>query len=311
VSGFVPGIELSHAFYDEVVAPLVEVPHSAALVGWGSEVLGFDTPRSTDHGWGPRLQVFVELDDVPRVRQTIDDALPAVFQGWPTRFGWDDVPVSHHVQVSTLRAWFLGHLGFDPCDGIGVWDWLATPQQVLLEVTEGAVFHDERGDLAAVRKALSWYPDDVWLWMLACQWRRVDQEEPFVGRAAETGDDLGSRIIATRLVREVMRLCFLLERHYAPYSKWLGSAFTRLQASEVLSESLHDALAATDYPAREAALVQSAQRLAGLHTPSASHARWTKASVSFIHDRIACSVPRASSTLALTRCPIRPLSRFP
>ena len=116
--------------------------------------------------------------------------------------------------------------------GCSTRDWLAAPQQLLLEVTAGAVFHDGLEELGAVRETLAWYPDDVWLWLLACQWRRLDQEEPFVGRTAEVGDELGSRILAARLARDLMRLCFLLERRYAPYSKWLGSAFARLDAAE-------------------------------------------------------------------------------
>ncbi len=39
---FLSGIELSRRFYAEAVAPVVGGPHSAALVGPGSEVLGFD-----------------------------------------------------------------------------------------------------------------------------------------------------------------------------------------------------------------------------------------------------------------------------
>ena len=59
---FLPGLELAELFYAEVVAPIVEkalagVPYSAALIGWGSEVQGFDTQRSTDHAWGPRMQL--------------------------------------------------------------------------------------------------------------------------------------------------------------------------------------------------------------------------------------------------------------
>ena len=92
---FIPGRELAQAFYVEVVAPLVaDVPHSAALLGWGSDVVGFDTERSTDHGWGPRLQLFVADDDVADLRSRIDRGLPDEFRGWPTRFGWDEVPVS-------------------------------------------------------------------------------------------------------------------------------------------------------------------------------------------------------------------------
>lgn len=51
---FVPGLELSRHFYVEAVRPLLDeaapgIPHSAARLGSGSEVLGFDTARSADH----------------------------------------------------------------------------------------------------------------------------------------------------------------------------------------------------------------------------------------------------------------------
>ena len=142
---------------------------------------------------------------------------------------------------------------------------MITPQQILLEVTAGAVFHDDPGDLKAAREALAWYPDQVWLWLLACQWRRIDQEEPFVGRTAEVGDEFGSRVVATRLVRDLMRLSFLLERRYAPYSKWLGSAFAKLDSHAEIGRALRDILAAENYDQREAALVSAVEALAARH----------------------------------------------
>jgi len=255
---FLPGLDLARAVYDDVVGPLLGTRrHSAARLGAGSDVLGLDTPRSTDHGWGPRLQVFVEAEAVDEVRALIDEHLPETVRGWPVRFGWDDVPVTHHVEVDTVAGWLTGHLGFDPRQGISTVDWLATPQQLLLEVTAGAVFHDGLGELGPARRALAWYPDDVWLWLIACQWRRIDQEEPFVGRAAEVGDDPGSRLIAARLCRDVMRVCFLLERHYAPYAKWLGSAFARLEAAGDVGPPLGRILDARDDPSRERELASA------------------------------------------------------
>jgi hypothetical protein len=266
VRPFVPGVALARSFYADAIAPLLRgVRHSAALLGSGSDALGFDTERSTDHGWGPRLQVFVEAPRVAGVRQEIEDGLPAEFGGWPTRFGWDDVPVSHHVEVAPLGDWLHGQLAFDPRNGVSVRDWLATPQQRLLELTSGAVFHDDDGELTAARALLAWYPDDVWLWLLACQWRRLDQEEPFVGRTAEVGDELGSRVVAARLVRDLMRLAFLFERRYAPYSKWLGSGFAQLDAAKALGPALLDVLAAQDYATRERALVVVVEELAARH----------------------------------------------
>ncbi len=57
---FNPGVELSGQLYREAVRPLLSwylpgLVHTAALIGHGCDVLGFDTQRSTDHDWGPRL----------------------------------------------------------------------------------------------------------------------------------------------------------------------------------------------------------------------------------------------------------------
>jgi hypothetical protein len=262
---FVPGAELAGAFYREAVGPLVgRWPHAAALLGWGSDVLGYDTARSTDHGWGPRLTVLVNERDVHAAREALDVGLPPTFHGWPVRFGWDAVPVSHHVTVTPLSAWLLEQLGVDASQGMRTLDWLLTPQQRLLGVVAGAVFADQDGELTRVRRALAWYPDDPWRWLLACQWTRIAQEEAFVQRAAEVGDSLGSAVVGARLVRDVMRLALLLARRYRPYDKWLGSAFRELGDDE-LARHLGDALAASTPERREAALAASYSVVARRH----------------------------------------------
>ena len=46
---FIKGLELSELFYEQAVKPILaksfpDLTYSAALIGRGSEVLGFDTP---------------------------------------------------------------------------------------------------------------------------------------------------------------------------------------------------------------------------------------------------------------------------
>ncbi len=94
--------------------------------------------------------------------------------------------------LTTVGEWFTFALGFDPRGAVSDADWLGAPAQLLLEATAGAVFEDATGELTSARERLRWYPDDVWLYLMACQWRRIEQEEPFVGRTGEVGDDLGS-----------------------------------------------------------------------------------------------------------------------
>ena len=282
---FIPGADLAQGLYEDVVRPVLgRTAHAAALLGTGSDVLGFDTPRSTDHGWGPRMHLFVDEEDVADVASRVEHDLPQTYRGWPTRYGWDAVPIQHHVVVRPLGAWLKDHLGIDPREGMRTVDWLVLPQQKALEVTAGRVFHDGTGELTRARSTLAWYPDDVWLWLLACQWRRLHQEEPFVGRTAEVGDELGSRILAARLARDLMRLCLLLDRRYAPYSKWLGSAFARLEVAATLGPHLEAALVAGTFPEREAALVESFQAVALRHN-AAGVTRPVPPEVSVFHGR--------------------------
>ena len=201
--------------------------------------------------------------------------VPPAFEGAPTGgFGRPHVErlppsvrfhANHGLEVRTLEATTWELLAIDPDGPADSLAWLALAEQRLLNLTAGAVFHDDDGRLTALRERLAWFPRDVWLYKLAAQWRRIAEEQAFVGRTGLAGDDLGSRIIAARLARDVIRLAFLIERRYAPYPKWLGTAFARLPCAAVLSPPLERALAASDWRAREAALAESYRLSAELH----------------------------------------------
>jgi Domain of unknown function (DUF4037) len=283
---FIPGLKLSELFYREAVKPIVErafptLRYSAALIGWGSEVLGFDTPTSRDHHWGPRVLLFLTKAAYPKLNKKIvkvlADQLPCEFMGYSTNFSKpepngvrypvkiDRGPVNHLVNVYTTRSFFQARLGFDPAQAITPADWLTFSQQRLLELTRGAVFHDGLGDLEKIRRKLSYFPRDVWLYMLAAQWIRISQEEAFVGRAGDVGDDLGSQIVAVRMVREIIKLTFLMERQYAPYSKWLGTAFSKLEISRRLAPVLLQVLRAESWRSREKWLSKAYSLVARRH----------------------------------------------
>lgn len=252
---FVPGRQLCEAFYHDVIAPLVDAPHAAGLLGTGSDVLGFDTERSTDHDWGPRCTVLLDSGPTAELRSRILKELPDSFHGWPLSIGRAGMPYEPKVAVDTVAAWVRGEVGTDlqPTE-VGLVDWLTIPQQRLLALTSAPLFADSSGRLSALRSTLAWFPDDVWWWLLACQWQRLGQEEAFVQRTSEVGDDLGSRVIASRQVRDCVRLALLVARRYAPYGKWLGTAFAELPDDDGLGARLQGALGATTIENRESEL---------------------------------------------------------
>lgn len=257
------GTELSRAYFEQVVEPLVrrrwpDLPLAAARLGTGSEVLGLDDAMSRDHDWGLRLNLLVPDDLVTAVDAHLGEHLPESFAGHPTRFAttWDPV-VHHRVQVETARDLGVSRLGVDPTTELTVADWLSLTGQAVLEVTAGEVFADGAGELDGIRQRLEWYPDDVWRHVVATDWARLAQELPFVGRTGERGDALGSRVLAARLAGIAQHLGHLLERRWPPYAKWLGTSFARLPRASAAFGPLEAALAANHWRERESGLVDA------------------------------------------------------
>lgn len=168
------GIALARSYFKQLVAPTIrrhlpEMRYAAARVGSGSEVLGLDDEMSRDHDWGLRLQLFVSDSDVAQLRSTLEHHLPAEFAGHPLRFGFSaDPAVRLRIDVDSVDALITQHLGFDPRRQASALDWLSLSGQAVLEICAGEVFRDDVGELTSLRAALSWYPEDVWRYVIAC-----------------------------------------------------------------------------------------------------------------------------------------------
>ena len=283
---FVPGLSLCAQFYTEIVRPLLSshfpgVKHAAALIGNGSEVFGFDDEISTDHHWGPRVMLFIEAvcqPDAEQIDQMLASHLPYEFHGYPTNFTAPNPQdngvqllqpitsgsVNHRVTLHTVDGFFAETLGFELAQPLEPADWLTFPEQRLRTITGGAIYHDDVG-LGQVCARFAYYPDDVWLYLLAAAWARIGQEEHLMGRAGMAGDEVGSALIGARLVRDVMRLWFLMARIYAPYPKWFGTAFKQLPGAQGLWPALTATLHADTWQEREEQLVKAYEQLAIRH----------------------------------------------
>ncbi|MDQ2730408.1 MAG: DUF4037 domain-containing protein [Armatimonadota bacterium] len=274
---FIPGLKLSELFYQEAVEPILaahfpELQYSAALLGVGSDVLEFDDEMSTDHDWGPRLVLVLREREHEALHAPIWEALsrnlPRIFRGCRTNFSRHDPfaagSINHHVEIRTLASLLPGDVDPDNNGEIAPVEWLSFSQQSLCELTSGVVYRDDVG-LQALRDQFRFYPHDVWLYLLVASWKRIGQEQHLMGRAGFAGDELGSAIIGSRLVREIMRLGFWMEKQYAPYPKWFGTAFRRLACGPALLPLLEGAQMAATWHEREQHLCAAYERLVAMH----------------------------------------------
>jgi hypothetical protein len=285
MSDFMNGLTLSELFYVAAARPILEshfpeLRYSAALIGWSSEVLGYDDVESMDHNWGPRFQLFLSTPDYEKYKSLLSASfsqnLPLEFRGYPTNFGasaqGDQLvmkrvevgPIHHMIHIETIESFFGWYLGANPNGEITRAEWLTFSEHKLLAVTGGKVFHDDLG-LEVVRQKFRYYPRLIWLYQLSCQWKKIQEDEEFVGRCGDIGDELGSMIIAARQIKNLMKLCFLMERKYAPYSKWFGRAFAELKCAQELNPVFSAALLAPSWQEREKHLSHAYEIVARLH----------------------------------------------
>jgi len=225
---------------------------------------------SRDHDWSPAVIIFGRDEDLryaEKIQQLISYNLPHLFYGYPRNSvqasdesegtsvmqETKQYPIAHSVWTLTLRQFFWHHLHWNIDLPLTIADWLTISSPMLRGMTAGAVHHDRVGDLPRIRQQLAWYPGDVWLYLLAAGWWRIENEEHLMGPAGFVGDEIGASIIGARLVRDLINLCFLMEKQYATYPKWFGKAFKQLKCAAELTPILSRVQRAETWQQREAA----------------------------------------------------------
>src|SRR2546429_9966514 len=124
---FVSGLDLSRRFFREIVRPLLapafpNLHYAAALLGPGSEVLGFDTEMSVNQDWGPRLFLFLREEDAEQgdgIGNLLSQQLPETFADFPVSPKMRIMtrplagPVKHRIIPITVRNFVRVQLGYD------------------------------------------------------------------------------------------------------------------------------------------------------------------------------------------------------
>ena len=289
MSTFLKGMELCENFFADCAKTVIEthfpgMAYSAGLIGYGSDVLGYDDAVSTDHMWGPRFYLFVSEQDAARKEdlfRTLSENLPYTYRGYSVNYSEpdpNDCGVRHPERIcsgtvhpllwiQTFDSYLTEQLGVCDLDRISPCEWLAFSEHRLLSLVSGKFFVDGLGCGERIAK-IQYYPPAVRQYLIASNWANIAAEQAFVKRCGDCGDETGSRIICARLCERLMRLCFLYKSVYAPYSKWFGTAFSRLDVDGALKEAIRAALSAEAPEEREAHLVRAQALTAELHNES-------------------------------------------
>jgi hypothetical protein len=282
---FIPGLILNKRFFFEIIKPLIEsafpdLNYSAALIGYGSDVLGYDNPTSMDHNWGPRCQIFLDENSLELKEQLAElfrQNLPFSFEGFPTNYTAPQAdltqamrktttyPVHHLIEIEGAKRYFEKNLGIENIEDLTKQEWIELNDQALLELTEGEVFHDGLGTLTRYRQILTFFPPAVVKLRLASLWMMIANEEAFVGRCIELDDLIGLKLITSRIITALLKILFYLENQYIPYSKWFGTKLRSLKAYPLVEPFVHQILIESNPGEINAQLKELYQQIIAIH----------------------------------------------
>jgi hypothetical protein len=261
------GLEISRNFIDESLLPLLqkEIPEhydclAVAVIGTGSDVLGYDDQISRDHHWGPRANIMYLRQDAedaaPKVKRILNETLPADYNGFPVQV---DIGNLTGVCCCAVEDFFLRFLGTDRLPERET-EWLDLCEVDLFHVTQGTVVYDAAGELTRRRERLAYYPENVWRKRIAdwCMYASGRDSPYNVYRISKRGDDLTCMIYLGQYLKRAMELCFALNREYSPYTKWLNRAYRNLpKYVDTIAPLLDEILPIEDWKGRVFKMVEA------------------------------------------------------
>ncbi len=209
-TGLELGRELAHQVAQDIELNLPDLaPYMClALVGTGSECLGFDDAISEDHDFTKRCQLFLPAD----IYETNKERLQSYFKNYA--YGT--------VQVECISEFYQRYTLY-PEEPQCEKEFRRVPQDLLCTATNGEVFLDNFGSFTHIRqRLLAYYPEDIRLRKIAYELNQLAQSGQYnLPRMLQRGDTIAASLALHQFVHHYMLLVHLFNKSYAPFYKWL------------------------------------------------------------------------------------------
>lgn len=215
------GLERARLWSQEVAQhielnfPLLSDRACIALVGVGSECLGFDDDISEDHDFSTRCQLFLSASDYENYAATLQNYFESVSNG--------------KVQIYEITHFYKTYTFYE--EGPQTIDeYRRVPQDLLCTVTNGEVFIDKLGMFTKIRqRLLNYYPEDIRLRKIAFCLNKMAQSGQYnLPRMLQRNNIVSAELARAEFIKYYLELVHLLNRVYAPFYKWLFSSAIKL-----------------------------------------------------------------------------------
>ena len=230
-------IEISRAFFEEIVKPILEEHFPAetrqtafGVFGYGSEALRLDDEYSRDHHWGLRIDALMPPAVFEQKRHaimaTLQANLPDSYRGHSLREGH---LAGAGLAPDNLQAFLTRTIGIDHAPH-NYREWLQIPEEDIIHIVNGEVWSDPVGEFSQIRQVFQgYYPEPVRLRRIANWCRFFSGMGTYaLKRAILRNNEFYATTRFSNAIRLGIQLAFLLDKQYFPYDKWLMAYLERL-----------------------------------------------------------------------------------
>jgi hypothetical protein len=269
-------IDLSRDFFFEIIKPIMErrlpleVSQTAfGLFGYGSEAYGLERADmggnmadeySADHHWGIRIDAlmpdYLFNGRLEEIQALVQAELPSHYRGQPLQQGMSG---GTGLSIASLEGFLRRTIGIDQPPQTYE-EWLRIPEEDIVHVVNGEIWHDEAGCFSALRRAFhAYYPEPVRLRKIAHWCRYFSGMGTYaMKRAILRNNEYYATITFARALRLGVQVAFMLDKHYYPYDKWTFTYFRRLpRLAEPLLPIIDEAVQLTTPWERKLALLHA------------------------------------------------------
>ena len=248
-------VEVSHEFFEQIVLPFLQEHFvnelsqmACGIFGYGSECLGMDDEISRDHHWGVRVDILMP-DEMfhaksDQILQQIAGITPETFSGLPMQVPEQEGQTKGTgIAPESLESFLLRTIGLTapPKD---YHEWLSMPEEDILHVVNGEVWHDPCQKFTKVRKVLQgYYPEPVWLSRISQACSMFSGGVYTLTRATQRNNAVSATTSFGQAIKCALWVIYLLNRQYYPWEKWIYPLFRRLpQLSDVIDPLIIEAV---------------------------------------------------------------------
>lgn len=228
-----PGLKNAQAFAEKVKSELaIHFPQiysqaCLALVGVGSECLGYDDAQSRDHDYKTRCQLFLPRESVNIYKTALHKYFQNTSQG--------------ELIICDISEFYKYYTFFEEGPK-SIAEFRKVPTDCLRTATNGMVFYDAHGLFTQIRqRLLNYYPESLRRKRIVYCLNKLAQSGQYnYPRILQRGDYVGSELACTEFITYFIRLIHLLNYRYMPFYKWAAKSAYELPllgkyASQTLS----------------------------------------------------------------------------